>query len=98
MKINKMRTKSTNKGLSCCGIKKTIKLILLTIFVHSVQAQDTGIKFEHNSNWQSIVAMAKAKDKYIFVDCFTTWCGPCREMSNNIFPMEEVGNFFNAKF
>ena len=42
--------------------------------------------------------MAKTENKYIFVDCFTTWCGPCTYMSNNIFPMEEVGNFYNDKF
>lgn len=27
-----------------------------------------------------------------------TWCGPCRYMSANIFPKEEVGKFFNQHF
>jgi thiol-disulfide isomerase/thioredoxin len=32
------------------------------------------------------------------MDCFTTWCGPCRYMSANIFPQEQTGNYFNDKF
>ncbi|WP_437921023.1 thioredoxin fold domain-containing protein [Sphingobacterium sp. LRF_L2] len=61
-------------------------------------AQDKGITFEHHSTWDKIKAKAKAENKYIFVDCFTTWCGPCKYMSSTIFPQEEVGNFFNANF
>ena len=32
------------------------------------------------------------------MDCFTTWCGPCRFMSATIFPQEETGNYFKDKF
>jgi thiol-disulfide isomerase/thioredoxin len=78
---------------------KTISLFLICIIIQvAMQAQDKGMQFVHNSNWTTIVAKAKAENKYIFVDCFTTWCGPCKYMSINIFPLEEVGNFYNAKF
>jgi thiol-disulfide isomerase/thioredoxin len=63
------------------------------------QAQDDkGIRFEHDLSWTAIQAKAKAENKYIFMDCFTTWCGPCRFMSTTIFPQEETGNYFNDKF
>ncbi|MBO9635508.1 MAG: thioredoxin family protein, partial [Chitinophagaceae bacterium] len=29
---------------------------------------------------------------------YTTWCGPCKVMSKNIFPQKAVGDFFNEKF
>ncbi|MFD1769504.1 thioredoxin family protein [Sphingobacterium suaedae] len=61
-------------------------------------AQEKGIHFEHHSTWEKIKAKAKAENKHIFVDCFTTWCGPCKYMSSTIFPQEKVGNFFNANF
>lgn len=57
-----------------------------------------GMKFEHGRSWADIQAKAKAENKYIFMDAFTTWCGPCKYMAANIFPMENVGSFFNDKF
>lgn len=70
-------------------------LFLLPLFA---VAQDKGIKFEHGLTWKEIQAKAKAENKYIFIDCFTTWCGPCKYMTANIFPQQEVGDFFNSKF
>lgn len=62
------------------------------------QTADKGIHFEHGTTWQAVLAKAKKENKYIFVDAFTTWCGPCKAMAKNIFPQEEVGQFFNANF
>lgn len=72
-------------------------LISLPLFAFS-QESAKGIQFLHASSWQEAKAKAKAENKYIFVDAFTTWCGPCRYMSNNIFPQEAVGAFYNANF
>jgi len=63
-----------------------------------VVAQEKGVHFEHALSWTEVKAKAKAENKYIFLDCFTTWCGPCRYMRTTIFPQEEIGNFFNDKF
>ena len=59
---------------------------------------DKGVKFEDNLSWTAIKAKAKAENKYIFVDCYTTWCGPCKYMAKTIFPQAETGAFFNDKF
>lgn len=32
------------------------------------------------------------------MDCYTSWCGPCKYMSETIFPQEKAGEFFNPKF
>src|ERR1700712_5787845 len=42
-----------------------------------------GMKFEHALNWTEIQAKAKAENKFIIMDCYTTWCGPCTYMTNN---------------
>ena len=34
----------------------------------------------------------------VFLNCYTTWCGPCRQMANNVFPQKIMGDFFNANF
>lgn len=75
--------------------KALFLLFLLPLFA---VAQDKGIHFEHGLSWKEIQAKAKAENKYIFIDCFTTWCGPCKYMTANIFPQEKVGEFFNSKF
>ena len=75
------------------------KLILLLFLVPTLLfAQSEGVKFEHGLNWNQIKEKAAKENKFIFVDCFTTWCGPCKYMSSTIFPQAKVGDFFNAKF
>lgn len=61
-------------------------------------AQQIGVEFTHGLSWKEIKTKAKAENKYIFVDCFTTWCGPCKMISTKIFPSKEVGAFFNQNF
>lgn len=84
-----------------CGnfrsMKKICYLILLLPFLCQAQ-DDKGVHFENGLNWAAIQAKAKAENKYIFVDCFTTWCGPCKYMAAQIFPQEVVGKYFNDKF
>lgn len=75
------------------------KLILMLFLIPTLLfAQNEGVKFEHGLNWTQIQEKAAKENKFIFVDCFTTWCGPCKYMSNTIFPQAKVGDFFNAKF
>lgn len=57
-----------------------------------------GVHFDKELSWDQLKAKAKAENKYIFVDCFTTWCGPCKYMTEKVFPQEEMGQFFNDKF
>lgn len=77
---------------------KQIFQFLLFMLPLGLLAQEKGIHFEHELTWKEVQAKAKAENKYIFMDCFTTWCGPCKYMSANIFPQEEVGTFFNKNF
>jgi len=56
-----------------------------------------GIEFFHGK-WEEVLLKAKSEDKLIFVDAYTTWCGPCKRMAANTFPDQEVGDFFNTYF
>ncbi len=78
-------------------MKKFILLFFIIVPL-LVKAQDKGINFQHEASWKQIQAKAKAENKYVFMDCFTTWCGPCKYMSSTIFPLQEVGEFMNDKF
>ncbi len=56
-----------------------------------------GIDFFHGS-FKEALEKADKEGKLIFMDAFTSWCGPCRRMSANVFPDEAVGEFYNANF
>lgn len=73
------------------------QLFALLLFLPAgILAQD-GISFQ-NQNWKSLLAAAKKQNKLIFVDAYATWCGPCKSMAKEIFPLKEVGSFFNQNF
>ncbi len=57
----------------------------------------TGIKFTETS-WKEIVKKAKAEKKLIFMDAYTTWCGPCKMLQAKVFPDKALGEFFNQNF
>ncbi|MDO8260380.1 MAG: thioredoxin domain-containing protein, partial [Candidatus Magasanikbacteria bacterium] len=52
---------------------------------------------EHGT-WLEVKKMASEKNLKIFVDDFTTWCGPCKMMSSKVFKDTAVGNFYNTYF
>lgn len=59
---------------------------------------DQGVHFEDSLTWTAVRAKAKAENKYIFVDCYTSWCGPCKMMAREVFPQPVVGEYFNKQF
>ena len=75
---------------------KKLLLIIPALFF-SIFAFSQGIAFEH-STWKEVLAKSQKSNKPIFVDVFTTWCGPCKQMSTDIFPLETVGKVFNENF
>lgn len=73
-------------------------MLLFIVAPLSLIAQEMGIRFEQGLSWQLVKAKAKAENKYIFVDCYATWCGPCKRMENEVYTKESVGNYLNGKF
>ena len=73
-------------------------LSVILIFISSFSFSQ-GINFvPADMKWQDVLAKAKKENKIVFVDAYTTWCGPCKWMAANIFPTKEVGDVFNASF
>ena len=71
----------------------------LSLFVFSLSMLAQGISFEaEGTTLEQASAKAKAQNKLIFLDCYTQWCGPCKKMARDIFPLEQVGAYMNPKF
>jgi len=71
-------------------------LIVSTLFI-AMSSFAQGIVFEQGT-WKQVLEKAKQTNKPIFVDVYTTWCGPCKKMSSEIFPLAEVGAVYNVNF
>jgi thiol-disulfide isomerase/thioredoxin len=78
--------------------KHTIIALLCLMLPFGLSAQDKGIHFEHGLTWAQVREKAKAENKFIFVDCFTSWCGPCKMMDTLVYPQEVAGDFMNKNF
>lgn len=63
----------------------------------TVSLGSSGIKFD-KMNLEKAIKKAKSSGKLIFIDVYTTWCGPCKEMAATTFQDSEVGKLFNNKF
>lgn len=77
------------------NIRKFIMSIAAIASCMTVAAQ--GIEFQ-TKPYSELLKMAKEQDKLIFVDVYTSWCGPCKNMAKNIFTQEKAGSFYNANF
>jgi len=77
-----------------------IPILLIAGIVKGYSQTDTtkGIFFENNLSWSDILQKAKVEHKYIFVDCYTTWCGPCKAMDKNVYSKDTVGGLMNIQF
>ena len=61
-------------------------------------AQENGVKFLENVSFAQAMEQAKNANKMLFVDCYTSWCGPCKMMLRDVFPQKSVADYFNPKF
>lgn len=76
-------------------MKRFILLFALTVVISNSFAQ--GINFEDLTVEQA-VAKAKAENKYVFIDVYTSWCSPCKMMDAQVYPLKEAGDYFNPRF
>ena len=74
------------------------RILLLGLFLGiGVQLFAQGIDFKPVP-FSEALRMAKTQHKMLFVDCYTSWCGPCRYMTDSIFTRQETGDYFNKRF
>ncbi|ASZ11859.1 thioredoxin family protein [Chitinophaga pendula] len=77
-------------------MKKITLMLAVLCTVLRVYAQE-GIQFTTGS-WNHILQQAKAENKLVFIDVYTTWCKPCKMMDEEVFTRKDVGEAFNAAF
>lgn len=76
---------------------KSIPLFVISLLFCFASRGQQSIRFE-NRTWKAILEKAKKEHKMIFLDCYTSWCGPCKWMEKQVFSNDTVAGFFNASF
>lgn len=74
-------------------------LLTLALAVASLAANAQGMNIEPDGTlFADAVKKAKAEKKMVFLDCYTSWCGPCKMMARDVFPEQNVGDFMNPRY
>jgi thioredoxin-related protein len=76
---------------------KKYGIILFLLLSGVCFSQTKQIVFELG-NLESVLQKAAKENKLIFIDAYTTWCGPCKKMSKEVFTTDTVANYFNRTF
>ncbi|RYD74636.1 MAG: DUF255 domain-containing protein, partial [Sphingobacteriales bacterium] len=49
-------------------------------------------------SFNEALKQAEKQQKKVYLDCYTSWCGPCKMMEKNVFTDSAVGNTYNKNF
>ena len=80
-------------------MKRIFSIILFACLLLSpaYAGEEGGIKFREG-DWNSMLKQASKSNKLIFLDCYTSWCGPCKMLAKHVFTVDSVADFFNRNF
>ena len=78
-------------------IKKIIFGIFCLALGYCGYTQNRSIDFKA-MEWKKVLKMAKVRKQLVFVDCYTSWCGPCKMLVKDVFTQDSVADFFNRNF
>jgi thioredoxin-related protein len=86
---------------------KIMKILMATLIMlpgvvwaqnDSISNSEVGIHFQKRLSWSEVIKKAVSEHKPIFVDCYTTWCGPCKTMDQEVYTDSVVGEFCDTHF
>ena len=75
---------------------KKIFILCVSLFITGLTYSQTV--FMENESWNAVKSKAVKENRMIFMDCYTSWCGPCKGLAQHVFPQPKVGEFLNSNF
>ncbi len=84
--------------ITACGAsRKASKEVSAPVKVEDPYA-NFFVDFIHTDKLTVALEKAKAEDKLVFIDFYTSWCLPCKLMDEDVFTDEAFGDYMNEHF
>ncbi|MFT6335191.1 MAG: thiol:disulfide interchange protein [Saprospiraceae bacterium] len=78
--------------LQSCGGTKTV------VNATPKKTKNFAFDFVESNKLQSVLDLAAAENKLVFLDVYTTWCLPCKMMEENVFTDKTTAAIINKDF
>ena len=72
-------------------------LVAMMGILPAMAQENVGVQFLDKPLGE-LLLQAKQENKLVFIDCYSTYCGPCKVMLRKEFPKKEMGDYLNADF
>lgn len=72
-------------------------IFIALLFLLAAAAAPAQVRF-HTGSLDAVRSEAVQKGKLVFIDIYTTWCGPCKQMDRDVFSRRDVGDFMDEQF
>ncbi|MEL7162692.1 MAG: thioredoxin family protein, partial [Bacteroidota bacterium] len=70
----------------------TLFYLLFLLANTAANAQSTTGLLVVDQDYQAALRLAKQEQKLVFVDFYTDWCGPCKQLDKYVFADDSLGN------
>jgi thiol-disulfide isomerase/thioredoxin len=72
--------------------------VLLSCYITAqAQQNEAGIVFRKDA-FAAVLKESARTGKLVFIDCYTSWCAPCKWMEKNIFVNDTAATYYNNTF
>ncbi len=77
------------------SMSRVLGAVLCVVFVITAMPVSAGVEWSE-ATYTDIINKAKTENKHVFIDFYTTWCGPCKQLDEVTYKDEKVVQFLNG--